>query len=246
MKKMIKASAFSIGYAPVETKKVNDKGELHLNRKQAGGEHRNVRTGIWLERAAEAYHLSKDINDYILVPVPAIVTSIPNTNGDSASLQQLTRFMPEYGMLSYQTWIGKPTFVEHDHNDITKAKGILLDAYMVPLRRAPKFAKLVLLQAYDRTKDSHLVNNILSGAVDTYSMGLWYSSYRCSVCNAHVGKGIGSPCNHTRPARRTYQLPDGRLVYRQCESIVGFENSCVVDPAYAQAQSNIIFDVRSV
>ncbi len=243
---LIKSSAFSIGYAPVEANKKATKEGIKLSKKQAGGAFRDVRTGLWLERAAASYNISADINDYILVPVPAIITSVPNTNGDSVSLNQLTTFMPEYGTLSYKTWIGKPCFVEHDHNDITKAKGIILDAYMVPLQKSPNFAKLVFLQAYDRTKDPHLVKNIISKAVDTYSMGLWYSSYRCSVCNAHVGKGIGSPCAHTRPGRPTYQLPDGRLAYRKCENVVGFENSCVIDPAYAQAQSNIIWDVRDV
>lgn len=243
---LIKSSAFSIGFTPVEARKHSDKGGVKLSKNNAGGAFRDVRTGLWLERAAEKYHLSGDINDYILVPVPAIVTSIPNTNGDSVSLHELTQFMPEYGTLSYQTWVGKPCFVEHQHNDITKAKGIILDTYMVPIKAAPQYAKLVFLQAYDRTKDSALTENILSERVDTYSMGLWYSSYRCSICNAHVGKGIGAPCAHTRPGRSVYQMPDGKLAYRKCEAVVGFENSCVVDPAYAQAQSNIIWDVRKL
>lgn len=246
METNIKSTAFSIGMKPVEACKNSEGETLTMSAQEAGGDKRSLNTGLWLRRASEAYLISPDINDYVIVPVPAIVTSVPNTNGDSASLQELTRFMPEYGEMSYKTWVGKPLHVEHDHKDIRKAKGIILDSYMMPIKRMPGYAKLVLLQAYDRTKDAALVDNILKRRIDTYSMGMWYSSYVCSICNAAVGKNVGAPCAHTRPGRLTYQLPDGRLAYRQCQSIVGFENSCVVDPAYVAAQSGIVTDLSQL
>lgn len=242
------STSFSLGQSPVELHKVVSpkSGRISLTGEQAGGEARVLDANIWLPKAAKHYRISEDIRDYIIVPVPSIITSIPNTNGDSASLAQLTEFNTEYGQMTYQTWIGKPTFVEHDNKDILKARGVILDTYLRPLPRYPKYAKLVKLMAFDRTKDAQLVANILARKVSTYSMGMYYSSYTCPICGARVGKGIGAPCIHTRPGRPTYQQPDGRLAYRMCENLIGFETSVVLDPAYIVAQSNIIWDLSTL
>lgn len=242
------STSFSLGQSPVELHKIvrPKSNSIELSEDQAGGEARVLDANLWLPKAARHYHISADIRDYVIVPVPSIITSIPNTNGDSASLNQLTEFNPEFGNLTYQTWRGKPTFVEHDNKDITKARGVILDTYLRPLPRFPKYAKLVKLLAFDRTKDAQLVANILDRKVSTYSMGMYYSSYTCPICGARVGKGIGAPCIHTRPGRPTYQQPDGRLAYRMCEGLVGFETSVVLDPAYIVAQSNIIWDLSTL
>lgn len=246
MSKMVSTS-FSIGLPPIEAYKLEKNKEgVRLSGEHVEGEARILDFGVWLPRASECYRISPDIKDYVIVPVPCIITSIPNTNGDSVNLKELTRFQPEYGQMSYKTWVGKPTFVEHQNQDITKAKGVILDTFLRPIPRMPKFAKLVKLLAYDRTKDPMLVNRLLKREVSTYSTGMYYSSYTCSVCNHRAGKGIAPPCQHTRPMKPTYQLPDGRLAFRQCESIIGFETSVVMDPAYALAQSNLITDLSKV
>jgi hypothetical protein len=238
------SQSFSLGLKPVEAFKLgNTKKGVELSNVQAGGDARFLDVNIWLPRAAESYRISGDIRDYVIVPVPSIITSIPNTNGDSASFKELTRFLPDYGMLAYRTWVGKPTFVEHDNRDITKAKGVILDSYLRPLPKYPKFAKLVKLLAFDRTKDSILVDRLLNNLVSTYSMGMYYSSYTCSICGARAGKGIGRPCIHTKPMKPTYMQADGRIAYRQCEGLLGFETSVVADPAYISAQSNLITDI---
>lgn len=240
------SQSFSLGMAPVELHKAEQtKKGIVLDERQAGGQARLLDANIWLPKAAIPYQLSADIRDYVIVPVPSIITSLPNTNGDSASFAELTRFMPEFGQMSYRTWVGKPTYIEHDNKDILKSKGVILDTYLRPLPRFKNFAKLVKLLSFDRTKDPELVRNILSRKVSTYSMGMYYSSYTCPICGARVGKGIGSPCVHTRPRRPTYRMLDGRLAYRQCEQLIGFETSVVVDPAYIVAQSDVIWDVGS-
>ncbi len=240
---MIKSHSFSIGMPPVEAFKYSEKkARVSLDSNQAGGIARHLDVTTWLPQAAPHYKISGDIRDYIIVPVPSIITSVPNTNGDSASLGELTRFLPEHGMMSFRTWVGKPTHVEHDNRDITKAKGVILDTYIRPLPRHPKHAKLVMLLAFDRTKDPYLVNKILTRKVSTYSMGMYYSSYVCPICSLRVGKGYSKPCQHTRPGRPTYQMLDGRLAYRLCENLLGFENSVVEDPAYVSAQSDILMD----
>lgn len=85
---------------------------------------------LWLPFAAKEYRLSPNIRDYVIVPIPAFFSDIPNTNGDSVTVPELLRFKPEYGMQAYKTFRGQPTFVEHDNKDITKAKGVILDVFM--------------------------------------------------------------------------------------------------------------------
>lgn len=239
----------------------NSDGTVNLTASMAGGESRTLEANIWLSKAAEVYNLSKDIRDYILVPVPAIITSIPNTNGDSVSLKELTTFNAEQGALSYKTWVGKPMYVEHQHKP-QWIRGVILDTYIRPLPKFPKHFKLVMLAALDRTRDPQLIQRVIDRELNTYSMGMYYSSYICSVCGNRAGKGIGRPCAHTKPQKPTYRLPDGRLCYRICQDITGFELSLLVnlgkrsgvdgyregfgDPSYVSAIGDHLIDPRRI
>lgn len=242
------SNAFSLGAPPIELyKKTNGTSfNLEQSTNPYGFSHR-LDVSMWLAQAAEKYHLSNDLNDYLLVPVPSVITSIPNTNGDSMNFKELTEFKPDYGVMAYKTWIGKPTHEEHDNKDITKAKGVILDVYLRPIARFPRYAKVVKLLSFDRTKDPKLCDDIINKRITTYSMGMWYSHYNCSICNAHVGKGVGRPCHHTAPMRPTYKQNDNRLVYRMCRDITGFETSAVRDPAYHVAdQSDNIWNLAEL
>ena len=212
-----------------------------------GQSERVAECNYWLPYAAEHYHLSRDIRDYVLVPIPAIFSDLPNTNGDSLSLKQMLRFDPELGMQMYKTFRGKGTFLEHQNKDITQAKGVILDAFLRPVPFNTKYYKIVLLLAYDRTKDSELCRQILSQETNAYSVGFYYSSYTCSVCGTRVGKGINiRTCEHTQLGRPTYRQKDGKIVYRRCENGVGFECSSVMTPAFVCAIGPHVYDVRSI
>lgn len=226
------SQAFGLGESPVELYK-KDAVEVVT---QLGGS--NIEANMWLPAAAKKYKLSTDINDYVLVPVPVMFTDIPNTNGDSVTIQEFLDFNPYMGMQAFKTFRGKPCHLEHDNQDITKAKGVILDVFLRPIRKFGKgrYAKLVELMAYDRTKDPLLVNSILSGENNAYSVGFNFTSYSCSICGTKVGQGsMNTPCEHTFPRRPTYKDALGRLVYRQCQNIVGFETSVVANPAYISA-----------
>ena len=201
----------------------------------------------WLPYAAEHYHLSRNIRDYVLVPIPAIFSDLPNTNGDSLSLKQMLRFDPSYGMQMYKTFKGKGAFLEHANQDITAAKGIILESFLRPVPFNTKYYKIVLLLAYDRTKDPVLANQILTRQTNAYSVGFHYESYSCSICGTRVGKGINlAPCSHTQLGRPTYRQQDGKLVYRMCENAAGFECSSVGTPAFVSAIGPHVYDVRSM
>lgn len=200
----------------------------------------------WLPYAAEHYHLSRNIRDYVLVPIPAIFSGMPNTNGDALSIAQMLRFDPDIGLQMYKTFKGKGTYLEHANRDKTQAKGVILDAFLRPVPFNSKYYKIVLLLAYDRTKDPVLAQQILSRKTNAYSVGFMYSSYSCSICKLVTGRGISlRTCEHTELNRPTYQQADGRIVFRNCENAVGFECSAVQSPAFVSAIGPHLLDVRS-
>lgn len=201
---------------------------------------------IWLPLCAESYNISPNLKDYVVIPVITIISDLPNTNGDSISKQQLLRFDTECGMPMYKTFKGKPTHTEHENKDLLRSKGVIFDAYISPLRgfRGNR-AKVVELLGFDRTKDPKLVSEILSGEVNTYSIGARFGSYVCSITGQRHYPNM-APSKYTQPGMPTYSLPDGRLAYRELFDLVGFETSRVRVPAYTSAVSDDMLDLRNV
>lgn len=259
------AVGFNMG-SPVATTELygttpNGDGSITVNGDVSGtGETQTLQANIWLPRAAEYHGLSKNINDYILVAVPAMVTRMPNTNGDSVDLKEFLRWNAGQKQMAYKTWEGAPMYVEHQHKP-EWVRGLILGTYMRPTP-FKGIQKLVMLGALDRTRDQVRCARVLKRELNTYSMGMMYSQYICSVCGHVAGKGVGSPCSHTRPAKPTYQLMDGRLAYRRCQNITGFELSLLEnvggrhgqdgykqgfgDPSYVSAIGDIILDPKNI
>lgn len=239
MQTFISKSFGGVGLEPIEVKKEPTE-PLEIQSKE-GSFLLDVKS--WLPFASECYHVSKNIRDYLIIPCPTVISDIPNTNGDSISKKQMLRFVPEMGVQAYRTWVGKPTFEEHQNTDITKAKGVILDTKIRLLKGfGGRHGKLIELLAFDRSKDESLCKSIINKEINTYSIGMYYDSYTCSICGNTVGKDYGYNCSHTKPKQPTYQLNDGRLAYRHCKNIVGFETSAVRDPAYVVAVSDYVFN----
>ncbi len=201
----------------------------------AGGTTMNLDVNVWLPKAAEIYGTSKDIRDYIVVPVVANISELPNTNGDGFSTQEWVRFNPDQGKLAFQTFQGKPTFIEHANQDYTKAKGVILDSALTPLKGfRGNHSKLTLLLSFDRTRAAERCGQILRNEVNTYSKGTTYKAYRCSICGHVVTASKRQFCSHTYFNKPTYMIGD-KLAYRDCLFLTGFECSSVDDPAFACA-----------
>ena len=193
----------------------------------------------WLPFAAPKYKISSDIKDYIIVPVIAVPSDLPNRNRIAFPLKQLLAFNPEMGCQAYRTWVGKPTYSEHKNDVIEEAYGVVADTSMVKLNgwAGGKIWKLLMLAAFDRSKYIERVAAIANGEINSYSMGAWVSEYTCSVCNAEVGK-----CQHVdlRDTRATLTQVNDRLAFKNCGGIVGFELSTVENPAWVTAISDKI------
>lgn len=224
---------------PMELNKLSsDTNDIELSAQVSGtgSSERVSDCNYWLPFAAEHYNISRDIRDYILIPLPAIFSDFPNTNGDSLALSEMVAFLPQHGMQMYKTFKGKPTHTDHQNKILRNAKGVILESYLRPVPFNQKYWKNTHLLAFDRSKDPQLCNQILSGERNCYSVGFTYSSYTCAICGTRVGTGINLiPCSHTKLYEKPYKQADGRLVYRKCENAVGFENSSVATPAFVSA-----------
>jgi hypothetical protein len=215
---------------------------MALSSEMTGGESgQRLDADSWLPSAAPHYQLSKDIKDYVIVPVPAIMSDIPNTNGVAMAKGELLAFRPDSGRPSFKTWKGKPCFREHANQDISLAKGVILDSYVSPVRGYGKgLVKVMMLAAYDRSKDPILCNQILAGEENAYSMGAYFEGYNCSICGGDKGR-----CKHTDPRSPLKIDPVTKtLAYRNIYGIEGFELSSVASPAYIIAISDNLLGVN--
>lgn len=190
----------------------------------------------WLPFAAKSYIISPNVEDYVLVPVIAMPTELPNRNGVGFPLKELAAWRVEDGMLAYQTFRGKPVHVEHDNQDPTKGVGVIVDTALVPMvgYGGGLIWKLLLLLAIDRSKDPVYAQYVTSGEINSYSMGAWVEQYSCGYCEQPAGQ-----CAHINLRRpRDLYVLNGKLVYRRVHGIKGFECSIVRDPAYVTAISD--------
>ncbi len=212
----------------------------------------------WLPYAAQQYHVSNDLRDYVVVPVVTIVSDVPNVNGDNFQVDELTRFDVEVNRFMYQTFLGKGTYLEHrDNLVLPAAKGLIFDTYLTPLdsRYQGKRVKLHKLLGFDMTKDRSLAQAILRREINSFSMGARYLKYQCSITGRvlpAVPPDFKLPLGakeddffspYTRIGVPTTKLPNGKLAYRNLLDARGVETSAVSTPAYPVAYSDDFLDL---
>jgi hypothetical protein len=188
----------------------------------------------WLPFAAQTYNISPDIRDYIVSGVPVVTSDVPNRNLQGMPSEEILGYRPDLGRVTYRTFVGKPTYQDHNNQDYQQAKGINLDAIIVGVP-GYDLLKIVVLSAFDRTKDKDLTRSILKKDRKFYSMGAWVHEFRCSVCGENVSR---RSCYCFGQYGKGGVTPDGRLVYQVCHGIDYFENSSVADPADVTAVSD--------
>lgn len=196
----------------------------------------------WLPFAAPHYHISPNPEDYLMVPCIIMYSDLPNRNGVGFPINELATFVPEFGMQAYKKWTGCPVHLEHANDNITKAYGVVIDAF---LRRIEGFGdgklwKVITLLGIDRTKHPDVAEKIAKNEWNSYSMGTYVADYSCSYCGKLMGK-----CHHIDESRPVdfYEL-QGKLVYRLVHDINPFEVSIVETPAYLTAISDVILSMK--
>ena len=198
----------------------------------------------WLPSAAQAYNISADPKDYILLPTIICPADIPNRNGVSFPDEELTKWNMEAHQPVYKAWKGCPTFSEHENEDPLQARGVVLD---VIRRRAKGFKgdvfKIFGLAAFDRSKYPDVAQRLLSRYTTTVSMGAYVDRYECGLCGAEAGR-----CNHIN-MRNAFDFgidpATGGLIYRICRGITPFELSEVQVPAWSVSESPLAIDLAA-
>lgn len=184
----------------------------------------------WLKGASETYQISPDIKDYILSEIPIVTVDFPNRNLHAFPFDEVSYFDPRFGQFIYKTFVGKPTFADHNNKVFTEAKGVHFDS---SLRYVPKWDvwKIFVLLGYDRTKDSSLARQIEKGQRRSYSMGSWVSYFLNSI--------TGQLSNGSQPLKYPKgSVHNGTLSYDNCSGCEYFETSSVVGPADVTAESH--------
>lgn len=199
----------------------------------------------WLSAASKIYNISEDISDYVVIPVPVLTSSIPNRNSQAFGLHDLLAFVPEQGKMAYQTFIGKGCFQNHVNSVLVNAKGVNIDTALIPIKRYG-IAKIIVLSAFDRTKDRDMVNELLKGEKQGYSMGALARYFICSICEGILGPSVTRTCTCSNTDYTNLQslgkIVKGKVHYHMAKEFTFIENSLINPgcPADSTAISDII------
>jgi hypothetical protein len=198
----------------------------------------NILSKDVLKAVSKVYNISDNINDYIF-PVPRAVTADePNNNGDNFRHDELMRFSANHRCLVFQTFRNDPLHIEHAAEDPKTARGYIPDAHYVTASDNDKHVLTVV--AMDTTKDAPLAEGLLSGDIDTFSMGCICDSVRCSYskCTSPVAHSDRDLCDHLK----WYKMSsiDGELIYEDCLGVEYQELSVVGNPADPKAKTQAL------
>nr|DAP92455.1 MAG TPA: protein of unknown function (DUF3449) [Caudoviricetes sp.] len=146
---------------------------------------------------------------------------------------------------NYETFIGDPVFVNHKNEDPERTRGIVLDAkYVEDEVLEDKY--ILLLIEVDGEAFPNLAHEIVTGGIDSVSMGADIEYSTCSICgNEAVTQE--DLCMHVERYKGCY-LQDGgeeKLVYEICHGVEFFEISFVFDPADETALFEKVKDART-
>ena len=146
---------------------------------------------------------------------------------------------------NYETFIGDPVFVNHKNENPERTRGIVLDAkYVEDEVLEDKY--ILLLIEVDGEAFPNLAHEIVTGGIDSVSMGADIEYSTCSICgNEAVTQE--DLCVHVERYKGCYLKDDGeeKLVYEICHGVEFFEISFVFDPADETALFEKVKDART-
>lgn len=208
-----------------------------------------------LDTVADTYCISRNPDDYLLVPARAVSADRFNANRDGFAETELLRFDREIGRRVYQSFDLKPHFVNHQSGNNSVARGCVIDVHYNNVNPADDNLKqaiyldsakdvntdnfVELLIAVDMTKDPALAEGYKSGIVKDFSMGADVTSTVCNVCgNEAFSEYQFCACVKNKYSGRIHTLSDGRKVEagEWCKGTRYAEISAVDDPADKSAE----------
>ncbi len=205
-----------------DIEKVDDKLVL-ANRQAFGKELIDI---SWLEGASETYNISPDPKDYALADIPILTVDFPNRNLQGFPFEEVSYFDPLYGSFVYRTFVGKPTYVNHNNKVPQNAKGAHFDS---SLQYIPKWNiwKIRVLTGWDRSKDPTLANKIIKNKHVGFSMGSYVDSFLPLSRDSMVKTEYGLlPIQEVEPGTIVetgeFQRKSGGIIYQ------GYDQVCEI------------------
>lgn len=209
-----------------------------------------------LDSVADAYSITRDPSDLILLPLRAVSADRKNDNLDQFNSEELLRFDRMQGRRVFATFVGKPHFVNHNSDNLMLSRGFVLDAhynnqnpatdeiraevYEATGKEAQNDEFVELLVGVDTKKDPMLAKAYQTGSVDKFSMGADVEATKCSCCG-NVAHTEYQFCDHIRHkmGRKPIKMDSGqyRVAAEICLGTIFQEISGVDDPADRTAET---------
>jgi hypothetical protein len=194
----------------------------------------------YLKFCSDAYDISPDPRDYVIVDLPIVEADIPNRNMDSFPYLELVSWNAVAKTPVWKTFQWAPSFADHANQDPKKAKGVIFDAF---IQKVGNLWIVRELWGCDRGKDPKLAADIISKKRSAYSMGALATYVSCS-CHGMVYDGnLENACPEIQRGKGRVITIEGRgevLVHDSCGGVNFVETSSVEDPAYFGAQSDLV------
>lgn len=183
-----------------------------------------------LHRFAHRHHFDYQVRPGYLYVRSRAISSRCNDNFDEFPAEELEK--------GYRTFIGKPVFVNHNNEDISRSRGVIIDAVLHKdsNRDGTKDWWVEVLQEVDALRFPRLAAEIINGNIARTSMGTDVSHSICSAC----GNRATTPaeyCAHI-PGSKGMMLYKrtasgqkvGEIIRETCYGLRFFENSLLVEP----------------
>ena len=201
----------------------------------------------WLPFAAKTYHISANIEDYVILNMPMMPSDIPNRNGIAFPIQELVKYQPPpVTRQVFRAFTGTPVHLEHQNEDCTTALGVVLDTTLTKITGYNGGAhwKVMGLIAVDKHKYPDIAKKMLSGELSTGSMGAMAESFSCSICGAEAFRDPWKNCGHIKSTGQVNWTPikaangDMQIAYLNAHNLSPIEFSLVADPAWCIAAAD--------
>lgn len=167
---------------------------------------------------------------YLYVP-SRMISSRVNDNWDGFPAEDIADDRPGYG---WQTFLGKPAFVNHHNSNHRRHRGVIVDAVLHE-HRNPDGSPDVWsegLHEIDAKTFPKLAKAIITGKIKRTSMGVDVDYSVCSACGNKAVDTL-SYCQHIpgQKGRKFFASGQpGRYIYEVCHGLKFFENSLLVEP----------------
>ncbi len=185
---------------------------------------RNVKTG-------KRHQFDHPVREGYLYVASRMISSRVNDNWDGFPAKEIADDRPGYG---WQTFLGKPAFVNHHNSNHRRHRGVIVDAVLHEHKNPDGSPDVWVegLHEIDAKTFPKLARAIITGKIERTSMGV---DVDYSVCSACGNKAVDtfSYCQHIpgQKGRKFFASgAPGKYIYEVCHGLKFFENSLLVEP----------------